>query len=226
MTKGLVLFLTTLFVNTFAFASASTPDACIKKADDSRAMMLAFKDGKGDEASVNQSSKDVSACIDSVPVKEKAKQKFKDEAVVAWKQFRSMREEEILPTVVRYNQTTKDNKANLDKTKEALASMKDNSQAAACIKKADEARSALLLYKDGKGDEPTVHKTAKETSACLEGIDAKGDQQHKDAAIAAWKVFRSIREGKIVPDVKYFMQQSNLNTANLNRTKDALKKLN
>lgn len=223
MMKTFILLSATLLFHSPAFAS--TPDECIKKADDSRAVMLLYKDGKGDEAAVNQSSKDVSACIDAIEVKDKEKQKYKTEAIAAWKAFRALREGKILPTVVRYNQTAKDNKANLDKTKAALAAMTGNNQAADCIKKADEARAALLLYKDGKGDEPTVHKTAQATTACIENLDAKADKQHKDEALAAWKTFRSIREGKIVPDVKYFMQQSNLNTVNLNKTKDALKKL-
>ena len=216
-------------VGPFTFISSSTafatlPNDCIKLADDSRAEMLKYKDGKSDEKTVVSSTKQVSECIDKVDAK--GKDQVKKEAIEAWGAFRKMREEKILPVVVRYNQTAQNNKTNLDQTKDALKALGQNAKAAECIEKADAARNALLLYKDGKGDEATVNQTAQSTSTCIDGIDAKEKIQSKKDAVVAWKTFRSIREGKIIPDVKYFMEQSKLNTANLEKTKKALSALN
>ena len=135
-----------------------------------------------------------------------------------------MREEKILPTVVRYNQVTKANKENLDKAKDELRAI--GGSGADCIKKADAARAALLAYKDGKGDEAVVNQSAKDTSACIDSIAAKGAEvPHKAEAVTAWQTFRANREGKIIPDVKYFIEQSRQNTANLLKTKKALQSL-
>ena len=221
MTKYFTIcFCSILFTST---AHATLASDCIKMADESRAEMLRYKDGKSDEATVRLSTKNVTECINHV--EDNGKTKFKEEAILAWKAFCKMREEKILPIVVRYNQTAKDNKVNLDETKEALKGLGENPKAIACIQKADEARAALLLYKDGKGDELAVNQLAKDTSACINEIDAKDKEHYKKKAITSWKIFRAIREGKIIPDVKYFMEQSNLNTSNLIKTKNALNAL-
>lgn len=217
-----VLFTISLSLN--GVAQASAPAECIRMADESRAEMLRFKEGKSDELTVRKSTATVTDCIDKV--EGKGDIKHKTEAKTAWKNFQLMREEKILPVVVRYNQTAKDNKVNLDKTKDSLNALGENPKAAECIKKADQARTALLLYKDGKGDETVVNQTAKDTSSCIDEIDPKGKAQQKADAILAWKKFREIREQKIIPDVKFFKKQSDENTANLVKTKAALEALN
>jgi|GEM_PF-3358303 len=215
LTSALILLLT-------SNALASTAADCIKMADESRAEMLRYKGGESSEANVKKSTKDAAACLDSVDPK--GKTALKEEAIAAWKDFSKMREEKILPTVVRYNLVTKANKVNLDKTKEELRAIGES--AADCIKKADAARAALLAYKDGKGDEAVVNQSAKDTSACIDSIPTKGGEtQHKADAMTAWQTFRANREGKIIPDVKYFIEQSRQNTTNLLRTKKALQSL-
>ncbi|MBC7385491.1 MAG: hypothetical protein H7301_04905 [Cryobacterium sp.] len=214
---ALVLLLAT------ATVFASSPHDCIQKADGARAEMLRYKEGQSTEAAVKQSTVDAARCIADVDAH--GKTQIKDEAIASWKAFQKLREEKILPTVVFYNQQTKDNKANLDMTKDALKSMGEDNKSGECIRKADEARAALLLYKDGKGDEAVVNKTAEDTSVCIEKLDIKGKELGRATAIKAWKTFRSIREGKIIPAVKSFMKNSSDNTANLTKTKDALKLL-
>lgn len=102
---------------------ASTARECIKKIDQARVSLLEFKDGKGSEATVNETAQEATRCLDALDAGSKVAKK--DEAVKAWKEFRAIREEKLIPAIKagkkeEAGKLATDNKVNLDKTKNAL----------------------------------------------------------------------------------------------------------
>ena len=104
-------------------AMGSTAAECLKKVDLARTSLLGFKENKGSEATVHETAKDVTDCLAAVDAKGKTAKK--EEAIAAWKTFRSIREDKLVPAIKAGNKAeadklASDNKANLDKTKNAL----------------------------------------------------------------------------------------------------------
>ena len=119
--KALAFFFASSFIVSPVFSA--TAAECLKKVDAARTSLLAFKDSKVKEDEVHQTAKDVSTCLESLDAK--GKNQKKEDAVSAWKAFRAVREERLVPAIkagnkVEADKLATDNKANLDKTKNAL----------------------------------------------------------------------------------------------------------
>ena len=106
-----------------AVAQATTAKECLKSVDAARASLLDFKDGKSDDKNVLPTAVAASECLEKLEAK--GKEAKKQDAIAAWKAFRKIREEQLVPAIkdkkkAEADKIATDNKANLDKTKNAL----------------------------------------------------------------------------------------------------------